>query len=158
LDGCAGTASLVSHLNDHLFRNTSDDRYATFFYAVYDADSRTLTYTNAGHLAPLFVHDGKIRELEEGGTVVGLIPESTYTQGTIQVEPGSVLVAFSDGLTEPENVYGEEFGIQRLKDEVLRQINIPPERLALNLIAAAEQWAGAADQADDITVLVAHMG
>jgi len=157
-DGRSGTASLVSHLNDHLFHNTSDDRYATFFYAVYDSESRTLTYTNAGHLAPFFVHDGRIQQLDEGGTVVGLIPDSTYTQGTIHVEPGSLLVAFSDGLTEPENVYGEEFGVQRLKDEVLRQANVAPDRLAQNLIAAAEQWAGTPDQADDITVLIARMG
>jgi phosphoserine phosphatase RsbU/P len=157
-DGRTGTASLVSHLNDHLFRNTSDDRYATFFYAVYDCDSRTLTYTNAGHLAPFFVFDGRMQQLDEGGTVVGLIPESTYTQGVIQVAPGSMLVAFSDGLTEPENVYGEEFGTQRLKDEVLRQTNLPPDRLAANLIAAAEQWAGTAEQADDMTVVIARMG
>jgi phosphoserine phosphatase RsbU/P len=157
-DGRNGTASLVARLNDHLFRNTSDDRYATFFYAVYDSDTRTLTYTNAGHLAPFFVYQGNIQHLDEGGTVVGLIPDSTYSQGTIHVEPGSMLVAFSDGLTEPENVYGEEFGTQRLKDEVLRHVNLPPDRLAANLIAAAEQWSGAADQADDITVLIARMG
>lgn len=157
-NGQSDTAPVVWQLNDHLFRNTSDDRYATFFYAVYDSDARTLTYTNAGHLAPFFVHNGQVQQLEEGGTVVGLIPESGYKQGTIRVEPGSLLVAFSDGLTEPENVYGEEFGVPRLRDEVLRQVNIPPERLAENLIAAAEQWAGTADQADDMTVLVARMG
>ncbi len=67
-------------------------------------------------------------------------------------------MAFSDGLSEPENVYGEEFGIPRLREEVLRQTSLPPNRLAENLIAASDQWAGTADQADDITVLVARMG
>jgi sigma-B regulation protein RsbU (phosphoserine phosphatase) len=157
LDGKGGTAELVEKLNRHLFRNTSDDRYATFFYAVYDEEAHTLTYTNAGHLAPFFVCDGKVQELEEGGTVVGLFEEFPFTQGTIKVEPGSLLVAFSDGLTEPENVYGEEYGRQRLRAEILRQTNLPPQRLAENLIAAAEQWAGTAEQADDITVVVAHM-
>ena len=79
-------------------------------------------------------------------------------QGTVTAEPGSLLVAFSDGLTEPENVYGEEFGIQRLKDEVLRQRSLPPQRIAESLIAAAEQWAGTPEQADDITVVIARMG
>jgi phosphoserine phosphatase RsbU/P len=158
LDGQGGTCDLVSKLNRHLFRNTSDDRYATFFYAVYDEEARTLTYTNAGHLAPFFVHDGNVQELDEGGTVVGLFEEYPFTQGVIKVEPGSLLVLFSDGLTEPENVYGEEFGRLRVRAEILRQVNLPPQRLAENLIAAAEQWAGTPEQADDITVVVAHMG
>jgi sigma-B regulation protein RsbU (phosphoserine phosphatase) len=157
LDGHNGTAELVERVNQHLFRNTSDDRYATFFYAVYDCDARSLTYTNAGHLAPFFVNEGNVQQLDEGGTVVGLFEEVPYTQGTLKVAPGSVLVAFSDGLTEPENVYGEEFGMERLKQEILRQANVAPPRLAENLIAAAEQWAGSAEQADDMTVLVARM-
>jgi sigma-B regulation protein RsbU (phosphoserine phosphatase) len=78
-----------------------------------------------------------VQQLDEGGTVVGLFEEVPYTQGTLKVEPGSVLVAFSDGLTEPENVYGEEFGMERLKEEVIRQANVPPSRVAENLIAAA---------------------
>jgi sigma-B regulation protein RsbU (phosphoserine phosphatase) len=157
LDGHNGTAELVERVNQHLFKNTSDDRYATFFYAVYDSDVRSLTYTNAGHLAPFFVNAGNVQQLDEGGTVVGLFEEVPYTQGTLKVTPGSVLVAFSDGLTEPENVYGEEFGMERLKQEILRQANVAPPRLAENLIAAAEQWAGSAEQADDMTVLVARM-
>ena len=157
-DGVNGTAELVARLNSHLFRNTSDDRYATFFYAVYDVAARTLTYTNAGHLAPFFVNGTNVQELSEGGTVVGLIEDCQFTQGTIKVEPGSLFVAFSDGLTEPENVYGEEFGVTRLRDEVLRQRSLHPQPIAENLIAAAEQWAGTAEQADDITVVVARMG
>jgi phosphoserine phosphatase RsbU/P len=158
LDSTCGTAELVARLNRHLFRNTSDDRYATFFYAVYDSQARTLTYTNAGHLGPFLVEGNSVKELTEGGTVVGLFEEFPYEQRTINVEPGSLLVAFSDGLTEPENVYGEEYGSLRLKDEIMRQRANVPDRIAENLIAAAEQWAGSPEQADDITVVVARMG
>lgn len=157
LDGRGGTAELVSQLNQHLFKNTSDDRYATLFYAVYDADAKTLTYTNAGHLAPIFVTDGHVHSLDQGGTVVGLFEDARYAQCTINVEPGSLLVGFSDGLTEPESVYGEEFGIDRLASEVLRQRDASAARLAEGLVAAVEQWAGAAEQADDMTVVVARM-
>ena len=158
LDGRGGTAGLVSALNQHLFKNTSDDRYATLFYAVYDPAARTLTYTNAGHLAPFFVTDGRVASLDQGGTVVGLFEEASYTQRTINVAPGSVLVGFSDGLTEPESVYGEEFGVERLKAEVLRHRDMPAPRLAETLMSAVEQWAGTPDQADDMTVVVARMG
>ena len=158
IDTTCGTAELVQRLNRHLFRNTSDDRYATFFYAIYDSEARTLTYTNAGHLGPFLVEGDTVKELTEGGTVVGLFEEFPYTQQTIHVSPGSLLVAFSDGLTEPENVYGEEYGSQRLKEEIMRQRAAVPDRIAENLIAAAEQWAGSPEQADDITVVVARMG
>ena len=158
LDGKGGTADLVSILNQHLFKNTSDDRYATLFYAVYDAGAKTLTYTNAGHLAPFFVVNGRVESLDQGGTVIGLFEDARYAQRTIAVTPGTLLVGFSDGLTEPESVYGEEFGIERLKSEVLRQRDVPASRLAENLIAAVEQWAGTPEQADDMTVVVARIG
>lgn len=157
LDGAGGTSALVARLNQHLFRNSSDDRYATLFYAIFDTEAKTLTYTNAGHLAPFFVSGGKSLALDEGGTVVGLFDGSQYQQRTIPVAPGSVLVAFSDGLTEPQNVYGEEFGVARLREEVFRQSKAPASAIAENLIAATEQWAGTPEQADDITVVVARM-
>ena len=91
VDGKGSTADLVRQLNNHLFKNTSDDRYATFFYAVYDARSAVLTYTNAGHLAPFFVTDGRVQHLDEGGTVVGLFEDAPYTQGMLKVAPGSML-------------------------------------------------------------------
>ncbi len=78
LEGRAGSAEIVSRLNKHLFRNTTDDRYATLFYAVYDSEAKTLTYTNAGHLAPIFIEGGgTVRALDQGGTVVGMFEESS---------------------------------------------------------------------------------
>jgi sigma-B regulation protein RsbU (phosphoserine phosphatase) len=157
-DDQRGTADLVARLSRHLFTTTSEERYATLFYGVYDAEARTLTYTNAGHLPPFVVSGGRVQQLDQGGTVVGLFEDSLYTQCTLLIEPGSLLVAFSDGLTEPANIYGEEYGIDRLKAEVLRQSVVPPARLAEKLISAVDQWAGAPEQADDITIVVARMG
>src|ERR1700733_1215631 len=158
LEECAGTAAIVSNHNKHLFRNTSDDRYATLFYAIYDSDAKTLTYTNAGHLAPIFMINGSVQALNEGGTVVGLFEEAEFVERTLKVTSGALLVVFTDGLTEPESAFGEEFGTERLNAEVMRQRDASPERIAENLVDAAEQWAGTADQADDMTVVVARMG
>lgn len=151
------TAELVSRLNLHLYLNTSPDRYATFFYAVYDATTRTLTYTNAGHLPPYYLVGDKVAKLEEGGMVVGLFKDVPYDQGTVQIEPGSVLVAYSDGLIESENVYGEQFSQTGLLEEVLRRRNRPARELADALVQAAEVWAGSPEQGDDMTVIVARM-
>jgi sigma-B regulation protein RsbU (phosphoserine phosphatase) len=73
------------------------------------------------------------------------------------VPPGSLLLVFSDGLTEPENVFGEEFGVDRLRDELLRERNAPAGKLAEDLIESAERWSGTAEQADDMTVVIARM-
>lgn len=158
LDGNRGTAELVSRLNRYLFLNTSEDRYATFFYAVYDAAARMLTYTNAGHLPPYLIWGNHVMPLETGGMVVGLFDNCPYEQSSIPVEPGSLLVAFSDGLTEPENVYGEEFGVRRVREEVVRWRSADVDTLAESLVEAAEQWGGTPEQADDMTVLVARFG
>ncbi len=156
--GPESTADLVARMNRHLFLNTSDDRYATFFYAEYDAATHTLRYTNAGHHPPLYIAGERVMRLEEGGMVVGLFDDCTYEQGTLRVEPGSLLLAYSDGLIEPENVYGEEFSTERLIEVALRHRDAPPRTLAEKLVAAAEEWAGSPEQADDMTVIVARLG
>ncbi len=157
LDAAAGSAETVARLNLHLCRNTSDDRYATLFYAIYDSDRRTLEYTNAGHCIPFLVSGDNVKKLEEGGTVVGLFEEASYDSVTVPALSESVFVTFSDGLTEPENVFGEQFGSRRLLEEVLRHRAAPPGRIAEELIDAAEQWGGTDEQADDMTVVVARL-
>jgi len=158
LDGNAGTARLVSQLNAHLFKNTSDDRYATLFYATYDSDTHSLTYTNAGHLAPLLFTNGCAQPLDQGGgTVVGLFENPPFTQVTLRIPPGSLLVAFSDGLTEAANPAGEELGTDRIKDEISRLREMPPQQIAESLVAMAARWSGTSEQADDVTVVVARM-
>ncbi|HEV2305772.1 MAG TPA: SpoIIE family protein phosphatase, partial [Candidatus Acidoferrales bacterium] len=94
LNGHRTTAQVVESLNRHLFINTSDDRYATLFYAEYDASSRSLCYTNAGHCAPFFVRGNQVSKLDQGGTVVGLFDHADYKQVTVPAEPGSLFVGF----------------------------------------------------------------
>lgn len=152
------TAKLVGRLNEQLFHNTTDDRYATMFYAEYDTAARVLSYTNAGHLAPMLLQGGQVTRLDKGGTAIGLFEECEWEEGRVEVAPGSVLVIFTDGLTEPENVYGEEFGDKRLMDVAQRNREAPCAQLGHRLIDAAEQWSGTAEQGDDMTVVVTRMG
>jgi phosphoserine phosphatase RsbU/P len=151
------TADLVSRLNKHLVRNTGDDRFATFFIAVYDSTTRALRYTNAGHLPAFLIRDGSADLLDKGGMVLGVLDDYVYEEGSLKVGPDSLLVGYSDGLVEPENVYGEEFGIRRLKEAAIRMPGAAPLMVAEALMAAAEEWAGTPEQADDMTVLVARL-
>jgi serine phosphatase RsbU (regulator of sigma subunit) len=157
MNGMLDTARVVERLNEHLLETTSEDHYATLFYGVYDTQTRVLNYTNAGHLPPLLVTNGQVQTLNEGGTVIGLIEGATYKQGTVDVPLASLLLVFSDGLTEPENVFAEEFGIERLQEELLRERYAPASKLAESLIDSAERWSGTAEQADDMTVIIARM-
>jgi sigma-B regulation protein RsbU (phosphoserine phosphatase) len=151
------TAELVARLNKHLVRNTGDDRFATFFIAVYDSATRTLRYTNAGHLPSFLICNGSAHLLDKGGMVLGVVEDYVYEQGVLGVAPDSLLIGYSDGLVEPENVYGEEFGIPRLKEAAVRVHGAAPLMVAESLMAAAEEWAGTPEQADDMTVLVARL-
>jgi sigma-B regulation protein RsbU (phosphoserine phosphatase) len=151
------TAELVARLNKHLVRNTGDDRFATFFIAVYDSASRTLRYTNAGHLPAFLICHGNAELLDKGGMVLGVIDDYVYEEGSLVVGQDSLLIGYSDGLVEPENVYGEEFGIRRLRESAVRLQGAAPLMVAESLMAAAEEWAGTPEQADDMTVIVARL-
>jgi phosphoserine phosphatase RsbU/P len=151
------TAEMMARLNRHLLVNSSSERYATFFYAVYDSETRQLSYTNGGQVPPLLLAGDEVRRLEEGGPVVGLLPDPSYAQATIEVPAASLLVAYSDGLVEPENAYGEEFGMDRLMEEIVRHRQASPDRLVEQLVGAVSAWSGAAELSDDMTVLVARI-
>jgi len=151
------TAELVARLNKHLVRNTGDDRFATFFIAIYDIGSRKLRYTNAGHLPGLCLWDGKGKHLDEGGIVLGVMEDYPYREGCVEVPRDAVLIQYSDGLVEPENAYGEEFGVSRLEAAAQRVRQATPKKIAEALMTAAEEWSGSPEQADDMTVVVAKL-
>ncbi|MGC2672062.1 MAG: SpoIIE family protein phosphatase [Candidatus Acidiferrum sp.] len=151
------TAELVEILNVHMVRNTADDRFATFFIAVYDSATRTLRYTNAGHLPGFLIVNGTAKHLDKGGMVLGVVEDYVYEQDSVVVPPNALLVQYSDGLVEPENVYGEEFGIRRLQEAAIRMQGSAPSAVGQSLMMAAEEWAGTPEQADDMTVIVARL-
>jgi sigma-B regulation protein RsbU (phosphoserine phosphatase) len=151
------TAELVSRLNKHLVRNTGDDRFATFFIAVYDSATRNLRYTNAGHLPSFLICKDSALHLDKGGMVLGVLEDYCYEEGSVAVAPDSLLVGYSDGLVEPENVYGEEFGIRRLQQAAVHVQGAAPQVVAESLMNAVEEWAGTPEQADDMTVIVARL-
>ncbi|HTZ49595.1 MAG TPA: SpoIIE family protein phosphatase [Verrucomicrobiae bacterium] len=152
-----GTAELVSRLNKHLVRNTGDDRFATFFVAIYDLAARKLRYTNAGHLPGFCISDGKAQHLDVGGIVLGIVEDYAFKEACVDVPPNAVVIAYSDGLVEPENAYGEEFGVSRLEAAAQRVRQAAPRKIAESLMTAAEEWASTPEQADDMTVIVAKL-
>ncbi len=151
------TAALLTLLNHQLFESTPAEKYATMFLGFYDGRERTLTYTNAGHLPPIILsHGGAIRRLDQGGTVVGLFGEVGYEESAVQLAEGDIFLAYSDGVTEPENDYGE-FGEQRLIELVWKNRHLPLAKISEMVTAAVDDWIGANEQPDDVTLVLARV-
>lgn len=151
-------ADLVSKLNKQIYANTAPEKYATFFFGLYDAHSQVLTYTNAGHLPPLLFRHGEVTQLEINGTVVGAFPFSKYESSRLPLQPGDLLVCYTDGITEPENAYGEMFGEERLIELVKKQAQQDPQLIIRAIMEAVRKWTGTPELQDDMTLLIARHG
>ena len=150
-------AELVSRVNLQLCATTSSDKYSSLFVGFYDDRTRRLTYTNAGHLPPVLLRNGRVEKLSAGGTVIGLFPEAQFEQATVELQPGDWLVAYTDGITEVENSYEEEFGTDRLLAYLSRAADSnTPERLIEGVLAELAEWAPNTEPSDDRTLLVAR--
>jgi len=152
----ASPATLLTLLNHQLYESTPEAKYATLFLGIYDGATRRFTYTNGGHLPPILIsEDGSSQLLSCGGTVVGLFDNLSFPEATVQLRPGDVLVAYSDGVTEPENDYGE-FGEERLIQLVRENRHLPLERITEIVTTAVADWIGDNEQPDDVTLVLAR--
>ena len=148
--------ALLSLLNHQLYESTPPEKYATLFLGIYDGRSHQLTYSNGGHLPPILIgENGAVRRLEAGGTVVGLFDNMTYDEGSVLMHPGEIFVAYSDGVTEPENEFGE-FGEDRLIDLVSANRHLPLVQISQAVTSAVDDWIGDNEQPDDITLVLAR--
>lgn len=154
--GRLSTAALISRLNQQIYAFTSAEKFATFCLALYDDANGRLTYTNAGHPPPMLFRDGSLSRLEVNGTVVGAFPFSRYEESTLDMLPGDLLVFFTDGVTEPENEYGEMFGEERLASAVARNANLGSAEIIAAVVEAVHQWTGSPELQDDMTLLLAR--
>ena len=148
--------ALLGLLNHQLYDSTPPEKYATLFLGIYDGHLHRLTYSNGGHLPPILIgKDGAVRRLEAGVTVVGLFDNMSYDEGSVQLHPGEIFVAYSDGVTEPENDFGE-FGEQRLIDLVRSNRHLPLPQISQIVTMAVDDWIGENEQPDDVTLVLAR--
>jgi sigma-B regulation protein RsbU (phosphoserine phosphatase) len=148
---------MLALLNRHLYSSTQPEKYATLFLASYDNGTRMLTYSNGGHLPPIVLcRDGSVKRLDCGGSVVGLLEGMEYDEATVQLDRGDLLIAFSDGLTEPERE-GEDFGEERLIQTVRRNEILTLPEIAAHTIKAVKAWIGDDEQPDDMTLVLARL-
>ena len=155
--GALAALGAVRQTNDYLTEHHSEScMFVTLFYAVYDPQSRLLTYVNAGHNPP-FLHNtltGEHDWLRPTDMIVGIMPDRPYEAQERQLSPGDVLVLYTDGVTEAFNPEHEMFGEERLAEVVLAHATASAQELVEAIETAVTAFAGQAPQSDDLTLLV----
>ena len=147
-------AAVVNAVNRQVHASSPADRYATLFYSVFEEDTRTLRYVNAGHNPPIVLSDGTITWLEDGGPPVGVFADSPYREGIVRLNPGDVIVAYTDGVVEAVNAAGEEWRVDGLIAAVSAGNMRQPDRIVEAAFAALNEFSRGR-QTDDATILVA---
>jgi phosphoserine phosphatase RsbU/P len=150
------TARLVSDLNQQLYATTSPEKFATFCFALYDEATGVVTYTNAGHPPPILIRAGAATQLDVNGTVVGAFPFSKYGESKVEMQSGDLLVWYTDGITEPENAYGEMFGEERLIELVAKNSDRAEKQIIETVMDSVRQWTASPELSDDMTVVLAR--
>ena len=144
-------------INRMLCERTSSERFATLFWAVFDPMTRTLRYVNAGHAAPMLVRKdrNRVERLSDGGPILGFFPQARYSAGEIDVSDHDALILYTDGVTEPANEKGEEFGEERIIQTLSNAGDFTPAKLCEQITAEVNAFSGAErSTADDRTLVV----
>ncbi len=152
-------AALFKVVNRQAYASSSEDRYATLFYGVFDAPTRTLRYVNAGHNPPVVIRrDGTVSWLDSGGSPVGMFADSEYVEGIVKLATSDLMIAFTDGLTEATNQDGQEWGVEGLlKAATFRaQCSEDTGDLVSSIFHSMDEFSKG-HQADDATLAVVRV-
>jgi len=146
---------VIQAINHLIFMNSTANKYATMFYGVLDITAKTFSYTNAGHNPPILRKgDGQWIELSTGGVVVGLFDQQNYEQECLQLDPGDVLLFFTDGASEALNTAEEEFGLARLKTAMECYKDDTAQHICDKLYQEVQTFEKGTNRLDDLTLIV----
>lgn len=156
----SGPAAIIKDLDRVLKEITNPATFVTIFYARFHPRSRRLEYASGGHNPPLLLRGrmGEAMLLEEAGPVIGILPGAEFPEASLALETGDVLTLFTDGVTEQEDVRGEEFGMERLTAAVRGAEGETAADVVGRVTQAVCDFAGEKEQADDLTLVVVKVG
>jgi len=155
METATGLQHLIGSLNTAIIQSASANNFVSFVYAEIDGPSGLIEYVNAGHNPPMLVRSsGEVDRLPAGGLILGVVPAAKHERREVEMRPGDLLVAFSDGVTETQNEAGEEFGEDRLIGLLLQERTRSASFLQDLVADSLRNFAGAAPQYDDITLVV----
>jgi phosphoserine phosphatase RsbU/P len=154
LDNPRDFAKLMHKVNRLVYEASASNRYATFFFAAYDPKTRRLECVNAGHNPPVVLRGDQVIRLEAGGPVVGLLPFAPYTEQSLTLETGDLLLLYTDGISEAMTRDDEEWGEERMIDAALAVHNQDAGEVLRAVLSAADKFTAGAPQHDDMTMLI----
>ncbi|MFN5308905.1 MAG: GAF domain-containing SpoIIE family protein phosphatase [Candidatus Kapaibacterium sp.] len=147
---------LVSRINAIVYNNTSPDKFVTFFAALFDPQTSSFTYINAGHNPPFIIRaDGRIEELQCGGIILGILENAPpYNTGTTTIENGDAVIMYTDGVSEAMNNNNDEFGEDTLREISLAVRHADANTILDTIVVHVHKHADGAPQSDDITLAI----
>jgi serine phosphatase RsbU (regulator of sigma subunit) len=149
-------SDFMARLNKATCANCPSNRFITFFFCVLDVKTGELAFANAGHNPPIIVRaSGAAEMLEGGGPVLGIIPFAPYKEMHARLAPGDMLVIYSDGVTEANNVNHDEYDEQRFIEVLQQHRRASASEIVAAVTKSLNEFAAGAPQADDITLVVA---
>ncbi|MEO8347690.1 MAG: PP2C family protein-serine/threonine phosphatase [Acidobacteriota bacterium] len=155
IDASETIVELVSRIDKHLQRFSATHKFLTLFFGVLEPDSDLLRYVSAGHNPALLARgSGGIERLSATGVPLGLVPNGSWTEESVSFERGDLICAYTDGFTEASNADDEEFGLERLEDELTSGLSLPARELSDRLFGAVAEFAQGMPQYDDQTLLI----
>src|SRR3990172_6326922 len=141
---------IVYTLNESLVHGARSKKFMTFFIGLVDLAGRGLHYINAGHVPPVVVRtQGEPEQLKEGGMVLGLFPGQRYERGYIKLEPGDVILACTDGITEAANAAGDQFETERMVDAARANRQKPAQGIVEAIVAEVAAFERGGSHFDD---------
>jgi len=149
----------MSHINRLIYEASAINRYATFFFGIFDPAASRFDYVNAGHNAPVLIRKSPNGDYEQlrldcGGPVIGLLPQACYERGSVRLHSGDLLIAYTDGISEAMNSADEEWGEEAMILAAQQAWDGTVEDIVKAIFASADVFAAGASQHDDMTVLV----
>ena len=146
--------AVLGAVNHQLHAASLVDRFATLFYGVFDAATRTLRYANAGHNPPIVIRrDGSLAYLDAAGLPLGLFTDATYEEGVIPLQAGDTVIAYTDGVIEAANSSGQEWGAEGIRNAAVESRAKDPDELVDAIFKSLDEFSEGR-QSDDATVVV----
>lgn len=145
--------TVVARVNQALYRDTLDNEFATLWYGTIDHANKRLTYCNAGHEPALLLRNNKITRLDVGGMVVGVLEDTKFNKGVIDLKPGDTVLLYSDGLTDAMDPSDHRFGQTRVDDALRETADMNAHDTLAHLLKRVQAHRGGHPANDDTTIV-----
>ncbi|UCE19632.1 MAG: PP2C family protein-serine/threonine phosphatase [Gemmatimonadota bacterium] len=144
--------SVIERLNRVIHKSSLSTRFISLFFGELD-ENGDLFYINAGHVPPILFDTGTVSTLTVGGLPLGPTPESNYRRGYVHLNPGSILLCYTDGIEERSNAKKVQFGVERITRLVQEKMDLSSELLVQSVMDEADIFGQKAEWDDDATVI-----